>query len=238
MRFRSAVTLVELLVVIAIVGLLLILLLPALQSACAAARRMQCSSNLHQLGIGIVRYTSLHRGHFPWTSHGDLSGTYHLDNTRSWTETLSPFLENVESMRLCPDDPLGPQRVQANSSGVRGTSYVINEYVADTTDDGYAVLDINKLKDRTKLIVMFEGANAGRLAADDHAHTSQWFAPGDIADGSVWTTILKDVNPRQHGDCSNYLYADGRAVTVSEATFNNWVQQDITRGTNFARPAR
>lgn len=138
MRLRFAFTMVELLVVVAIVGLLLMLLLPALLSARAAARRVQCSSNLHQLGIGILRYTSVHRGHFPWTSHGDLSGTYHADNTRSWTLSLSPYLDDVDTMRLCPDDPLGSQRVQANSSGVRGTSYVVNEYVADKTDDGCA----------------------------------------------------------------------------------------------------
>ena len=225
-RCRNGFTLVEMLVVIAIMGILVALLLPAIQAARHSARTSKCLNNLHQIGVGMALFTNID-GHFPWT--------YHAGAADSWIDTMAPYMENTDQVRLCPEDPMGLKRVVANASGLRGTSYVINEYVAYVTTDGNSCLNINFLKSAHTLPVLFEGANYGRTVEDDHVHASTWYAPADILQGTVLNVMIAEINPTQHVTCANYLYADGHSETVSYDTFLSWVQADIAAG--WVRPA-
>ncbi len=84
-------TLVELLVVIAIIGILIALLLPAVQAAREAARRMQCTNNLKQIGIGLHNYHDV-RSTFPAARNGNLNSIENWGHI-SFHISLLPYCE-------------------------------------------------------------------------------------------------------------------------------------------------
>jgi len=102
---HSGFTLVELLVVIAIIGILVALLLPAIQAAREAARRTQCSNNLKQHGLGMLNFESTEREFPPGCEvyqnpttgapqYAPAPYNAFIDMTRTWSISILPYLED------------------------------------------------------------------------------------------------------------------------------------------------
>jgi prepilin-type N-terminal cleavage/methylation domain-containing protein len=91
LRIRRAFTLVELLVVIAIIGILVALLLPAIQAARESARKVSCRNNLHQIGVAMHNYESNSRKLPPGYKY--LLGSQGNALGHSWTDMILPFME-------------------------------------------------------------------------------------------------------------------------------------------------
>ena len=141
-RARDAFTLVELLVVIAIIGILVAMLLPAVQAAREAARRIQCANNMKQLGVALHNYHSSHSTFPPGTIQTG-NCVFCPPEWPSYLHHLLPFMEEqalydvMDVMNqgpwlvpfppecwgvsvpalLCPSDGLGGATVTGNLVG-------------------------------------------------------------------------------------------------------------------------
>src|SRR5437667_274460 len=127
-------TLIELLVVIAIIAVLIALLLPAVQAAREAARRIDCTNNLKQLGLAMHNYHDS-VGTFPigvmgirsptlYASVGDPTGTI---NRRTWAFMILPYLEkaafyNAVNFSLPFNPPTGAANNTVSESLIAGYS--------------------------------------------------------------------------------------------------------------------
>ncbi len=143
-RTRGGFTLVELLVVIAIIGILIALLLPAVQAAREAARRMQCENNVKQLGLGIHGYHDVYRmmpkASVMRTAPG--MGASFVQSGVGWTVSVLPYIEQGSLYERFDVNPSSPTSWYLATTGPNLPDFNkqlgatrLNVYLCPSSDD-------------------------------------------------------------------------------------------------------
>ncbi|RUL89226.1 DUF1559 domain-containing protein [Tautonia sociabilis] len=144
---RQGFTLIELLVVIAIIGVLIALLLPAVQSAREAARRSQCTNNLKQLGLALANYESANQS-YPLGGNNGPGGPTTYDN-RYWgawsaQTMLLPYLEQTQVYNAINFNYLGRSDGNGERGNYTGIMTRINTLLCPSSTPPRAIWNIDE----------------------------------------------------------------------------------------------
>jgi prepilin-type N-terminal cleavage/methylation domain-containing protein len=214
---RTGFTLIELLVVISILAMLLALITPAVQSARAAARRVQCLNNLKNIALAARNQAGTHAQAVPLMRDAD---------GYPWAVQLLPYLDNAAIARELKNGPLPDLALEvfvcpddSQNSHDGGMSYVVNAgFIRDgdafTAGNQHDGLDFNRDGTITALektmaratgvfwnersdgfrmsfdqISQWDGASRTLLLAEHHGDSRYWGRPGPVDRGRTLDTV-------------------------------------------------
>jgi prepilin-type N-terminal cleavage/methylation domain-containing protein/prepilin-type processing-associated H-X9-DG protein len=204
---RQGFTLVELLVVIAIIGMLVALLLPAIQSARESGRRTQCVNNLHQLGLAAIAYENSMQS-FPPGCRGD-----GIDNDENWGwgAYILPQLEfdglyeqlGVANRKLMAvfATPSGPSLLQTKLGVFRCPSDVTPDLLPSDVRAFFGNGNTNEILLATANYVSCEGLLGIRTAVSSYPNNGVFYnnsavTTAQITDGLSQTFMLGERDQR------------------------------------------
>src|SRR5262249_32882945 len=143
--YRSGFTLVELLVVIAIIGILIALLLPAIQAAREASRRTQCANNLRQIGLALQGHVVANKAFPP----GMKEGCYQC-GPWAWSAFILPYMDarSVYDRLVVQNRPTYAPNANGNRNGPAQVVLPVylcpsTGHIADSRGDDFRINDFN-----------------------------------------------------------------------------------------------
>ena len=226
-RERSAFTLVELLVVIAIIGILIGMLLPAVQRVREAARRTTCLNNLRQTGLALQNYHSAHQ-EFPIGASG-FRGPLNPNATQiAWSAIVLPFLDQANvfdaiNFDIAFDDPAN-QTAAAN---------ILPVYVCPSGDRGPALSNDRGPTD-------YGGMYGERITSPNSPPKGTMIytaalSLADVFDGSSNTIVVAEDSDFADGQWINGRNLFDQAFAINAAPdFENDIRSRHTGGANVA----
>lgn len=157
-NLQRAFTLVELLVVIAIIGILVALLLPAVQKARAAAQRAQCINNIRQLNLATLNFESANRKLPPGAifNHATRPGEIRVKRRAGVMGRILPYAEDTSLHDLI--DFSKPTDDQLDAAGNYVSGYQISMYICPS-EPGPRVYNLGAAQDKPRAIMCFAGSN-------------------------------------------------------------------------------